>query len=204
MISRRRFLAGSAGFAVAGGCSSGGGGGPGTDPDLDVAATAARMERLAVDTYTSTRTSAVQGRFGAAVPQALVELMATAVGHHQECLNTWNRVLTAGRRGAVDAPDPRLRTLVDGATVRLTDIPAAATLVLRLEDYVSRTYLDALPTLKGEEVLRSAAQMLVVDQQHQAVLRYILGLYPVGSGTRRDTTDFSPGGATPDLLLSTP
>lgn len=197
MISRRRFLAGSAGLAVAGACTAGGDGGD-DDPDLDLAATAARYERLAVDTYTANRTSAVQGRFGAAVPQAVVEYMTAAMGHHQECLNTWNGVLAAGGRGAVDAPDQKLRAAVDALMVRLTDIPGMMAVLLRVEDHASRTYLDAIPRLRSPDTVRTVAQMLVVDQQHQAVLRWLLGLPPVGSGPAQGTADFAPadpGGA---------
>ena len=191
MISRRRFLAGSAGLAVAAAACTDNGGDAGADPDVDTARTAARMEKVAVDTFTVMRSIAVQGRLGAAVPQAVVEFLTIATGHHQEHLNTWNRALTAGGRGAVDAPDPKLRQTVDAAMVRLTDIPALVKLALRIEDHASQTYLEAIPTLRSPDAVRTAAQMAVVDQQHQAVLRYILGLYPVGGGVARDTTDFA-------------
>ena len=180
MISRRRFLVGSAGLAVAAAACTDGDDGAGDDPDLDLATSAARMEKVVVDTYTALRATAVQGRLGAAIPQAFVEFLTAATGHHLEHLHAWNRALSAGGRGAVDAPDPDLRQAVDTAMVRLADIPAAVSLALRIEDYASRTYLEAIPILRSEAAVRTAAQILVVDEQHQAVLRHILGLFPVG------------------------
>ena len=203
MISRRRFLAGSAGLALAAaGCTDDRGGSGAPNPDLDLAATAASIEKVVVDAYTAMRTMAVQGRLGAAVPEVVVEFLTAATGHHQEHLNTWNRALTAGGRGAVDAPDPELRRTVDAAMVRLLDIPALVGLALRIEDHACQTYLQAIPTLRRPETIRTTGQILVVDQQHQAVLRYVLGLNPVGHGVSPDTMDFAPAEPSPDLLTS--
>ncbi|MDQ3640574.1 MAG: ferritin-like domain-containing protein, partial [Actinomycetota bacterium] len=76
-----------------------------------------------------------------------------------------------------------------------------ATLALRLEDYASQTYQKAIPLLKSTDAIRLAAQINVVGAQRQAVLRYILGLYPVGSGTAKEARDFAP--ADPKLTLIT-
>jgi hypothetical protein len=192
-IGRRRFLAGTAGLAVVGAACSGddddGGGGTG---DLEVAATAAGLERLAVETYTTLTRLAVDGRLGAVVPPAVTGFTSAATGHHQEHLDTWNRLLTAGRRPAVDAADARLKPQVEGAVTRLVDIPGLVTLALRLEDYAAQTYLRAIPTLTSPDSIRTAAQIAVVDEQHQVILRYLLGLYPVGSGLSRDTIEVAP------------
>ena len=189
MISRRRFLAGSAGLALIAGACADADDDAGDDPDLDLATAAARMENVIADTYVSLRSTVVQGRLGAAIPQAFVEFLSVVTGHHQQHLGAWNRALTAGGRGAVDSPDPGLRRAVDGAMARLADIPAAVSVTLRMEDYASRTYLAAIPRLRREEVVRTAAQILVVDQQHQAVLRHLLGLSPA----ERDFARADPG-----------
>lgn len=221
-IGRRRFLAGStiaAGLAVlAVSCSDDDGTGPvagaggqtddttatpavGADPDLDTAATAAGIEKLAFDTYTATRQLARSGRLGAPVPPAVMTLMTTAAGHHLEALDAWNQVLTDGGRPAVTTSSPALKPVVDAAAGRLTDVAAAATLALRVEDYASQTYQKVIPTLRGVDAIRLAARISVVGAQRQAVLRYILGLHPVGSGAGRETRDFAP--ADPTLSLVT-
>ncbi len=49
-----------------------------------------------------------------------------------------------------------------------------------------------IPTLASPDAIKLASQILVVDQQHQAILRYVLGLYPVGSGVVKESKDFAP------------
>jgi len=221
-VSRRRFLAGStvaaalAVFAVAcsddddTGTGAGGAGqtgdttaaGPrGPDFDLDTAATAAGIEKLAFDTYTAFGQLATAGSLGAAMPPAVMDLMIAAAQHHQVALEAWNKVLTGAGRPAVTTPSPALKPAVDAAVGKLTDIPAAATLVLKLEDYASQTYQKAIPTLRSADAVRLAAQVNVVGSQRQAILRYVLGLYPVGSGVAEEISDFAP--ADPKLSLIT-
>jgi hypothetical protein len=115
-------------------------------------------------------------------------------------MDAWNKLLTAAGGPAVTDPDQKLRPVVDAAVARVADIPAAATLALRLEDYASQTYLKAIPALTTAAAVELAARILVVDQQHQAVLRYLLGLYPVGSGVVRDPGDFAPADPRPSLI----
>ncbi|MGI8806726.1 MAG: ferritin-like domain-containing protein [Acidimicrobiales bacterium] len=219
-VSRRRFLAGStlaAGVAVAAVACSDGDDDPGAgfgrgartgettpvgaDVDLDAAATAATIEKLAFDAYTAVGQLATAGKMGAALPPAVITLMNTAAGQHREAMDAWNRVLTAAGRPEVTTAHPVLKPAVDVAAGKLTDVPAAATLALRLEDYASQTYQKAIPALRSPDVIRLAAQVVVAGAQRQAILRYVLGLYPVGSGPSRDTTDFAP--ADPKLSLIT-
>ncbi|HJV08866.1 MAG TPA: ferritin-like domain-containing protein [Acidimicrobiales bacterium] len=220
-VSRRRFLAGStvaAGFAILavacgddddGDDTSAGTGGQtndttpttaaGANTDLDTAAAAAGLEKLAFDTYTAAGQLATGGKLGT-VPPAVATFVTTAAAQHQEALNAWNRVLTAGGRQAVNTPTAALKPTVDAAAGKLTDIPGTATLALRLEDYASQTYQKVIPTLKSGDAIKLAAQINVVGQQHQAILRYVLGLYPVGSGPAKDTRDFAPSDPQPTLL----
>jgi hypothetical protein len=50
---------------------------------------------------------------------------------------------------------------------------------LLLEQTASDTYLSAIPTLKSKDAITLAGQLQVVDQEHAAVLHYVLGEYPV-------------------------
>jgi hypothetical protein len=211
-LDRRRFLAAGGLLAVAATACSGGskkGDGSAVAPpttaavphdDLATAASVAGLEKLTVDTYTGIGTSFTQGRLGAALPQAVVELLAVAGRQHQEHFDAWNRVLAAGGRPAVTGPDVALKPAVEEAFARVVDVPGAATLALRLEDYLSQTYLQAIPLLTSTDTVKMAAQILVVDQQHQAVLRYLLGLAPVGSGTGSAVMDFAPADPRPGLI----
>ncbi len=220
-VSRRRFLAGATvvtGLAVVAvacgndddGQESGGSGGQTGDTtattgaaanaDLDTATVAAGLEKLAVDTYAAAGMLATQGKLGPSVPDAVVEFVTTAGRQHQEHLDSWNRVLTGGGRQAVTAPNAQLKPLVDAAAVKLNDVPGAANLALRLEDYAAQTYLKVIPTLRSPDAVRLASQILVVDQQHQAILRYVVGLYPVGSGVVRESKDFAPSDPQTSLI----
>ncbi|HEX3622900.1 MAG TPA: ferritin-like domain-containing protein [Acidimicrobiales bacterium] len=184
-ISRRRFLtatATSVAAATAVGACTGHGAGGGAGTDLDAAAKAASIERVAFDAYVTIRDLITRGRLGAALPGAIVAFVIAAADQHHKAMEGWNAILTAGGRPADDAPHVELKTKVDLAMATLTDVITVARLSLQLEDYASRTYLAMIPTLKNPDSVRLAGQILVVDQAHQAVLRYVIGMYPVGSG----------------------
>jgi hypothetical protein len=181
-MNRRRFLLGSA-VVVAGACS-GDGETPG-DPDLDLAVEAAGVEKLAWDHYVGTGLAVTEGRLGALLPPAVTELWATAAGHHQQAHDRWNAVLAGADRAAVTGPRVQVRDALTVAAARVADIPAAAALTLRLEDYACRIYQRAIPALRNPDVVTLAAQVNVVGHQRQAVLRYLLGLDPV-AGARTD------------------
>jgi rubrerythrin len=207
-VSRRRFLAGTgmaAGLAVATvacgkdkkGAAAGSGSQSSTSTtaqgpsDIDVAALAAGLEKLAVDTYTAALAAATAGKLGA-VPPAVAELVTTAQKQHQEHLDAWNRLLTGAGRPAVNTPNAKYKGIVDPMLTSAKTVADAANLALTLEDIAAQTYLKAIPDLKSKDAVQLAAQIQVVDQQHQAILRYALGLYPVGSGTDPAIKDFQP------------
>ena len=176
-MNRRRFLFGSA-VLVAGACSNGGGG-TGGDPDLVLAAEAAGVEKLAWDHYVGTGLAATEGRLGALLPPAVTELWATAAGQHQQAHDLWNAVLAGADRDAVTDARVQVREALNAAAARVADVPAAATLGLRLDDYACRIYQRAIPGLRNPDVVTLAAQVNIVGHQRQAVIRYLLGLDPV-------------------------
>lgn len=207
-VTRRRFLTGSTaalGLAVlTAGCSgddSGGGERPSGAADLDTVTTIGRREKLASDTYIAVRLLVTTGKLGAAMPPALGTLFITAAGHHDGALTAWNKVLDGAGRAKVESPEEKFRSAVDATMVRAADVVAAASLLVRLEDLVSQTYQHAIPKLTSAELVTLAARINVVGQQRQAVLRYMLGLNPVGSGTGRAGTDIAP--ANPNVSLLT-
>jgi len=220
-VSRRRFLAGAAATGgavlVASACGNDDGddngaaqpgGGPTTTvnagPDLDVAAAAAGLEKLAFDTYTSAGSAATAGKPGA-VPPAVANFVTTAASQHQEALDRWNQGPDGRRPPSCHRAPASLAPTVTAEFGKVTDVPGAATLALRLEDYASQAYQSVLPNLQGADAIKLAAQINVVGQQRQAVLRYVLGLYPVGSGPVKGTAnpapvDFAPANPRPALI----
>ena len=165
------------GTAPTGGSSSSDSGGD-MSGDLAAADLAAGLEALAVATYKAALDAAVAGKLGA-VPPAVAEYVKTAMAHHQVHLDAWNKVIEGAGRPQVTEPNATLKPTVDAAFAKVTDAVGAANLALMLEEIAAQTYLKAMPTLKSKDAIKLAGQMQIIDQQHQAILRYVLGMYPV-------------------------
>ncbi len=146
--------------------------------DLPLAKFAAGLEVLAVDTYKRTAHAAAAGRLGD-VPPAITEFVTTVQGHHQAAVDQWNLTLSAGGQPPVSTADARLQSTVNTAFRQVKDVVGAAKLALMLEDVASATYLAAIPKLQSPEGIGLAASIQPVDMQHAAVLRFVLGEYPV-------------------------
>ena len=204
-LSRRRVLAATvaaAGAAAIGaGCR---GRAPHPDADLDAAAHGLTLENSLASTYETVRALLTEAKLGAKVPDAILTFVITAADHHHKTAEAWTSVLRGAGRSRGAAPDPALRRAVDTVVTRLTDTIAAADLGLRLEDYAAQAYQAAIPTLRRPDVIKVAAQAVVVAAQRQATLRYIVGLYPVGSGPTAPADPasyaFAPAAPTPALV----
>ena len=200
-VSRRRFLmgAGAVGLGVvAAACGSDdnedvqsgsgntaedttttkGDTGGGASGDVEVAKVAAGLEVLAVSTYKAAGEAAGANKLGP-VPPAVGEYVKTAMGHHQEHLDAWNKVITGAGGTAVTEPNAKLKPVVDAEFAKVKDVAGAAKLALMLEQIAAQTYLKVLPTLKGKDAIKLAGSIQAVDQQHQAILLFALGQYPV-------------------------
>jgi len=198
-VSRRRFLIGStvaAGLAVAtaacgkndkpkvsgGGdtTTTGGGGGGKLTGDAAIAEFAAGLEVLAVNTYKSALDAATAGKLGP-VPPAVATYVQTAMAQHQEVLDALNGVVTGAGGKEVTTPNAALEPTVKTKLSEVKDVVGAANLALLLEDIASQTYLSVIPVLKSKEAIQLIGSIQIVDQQHIAILRYALGMYPVGN-----------------------
>lgn len=194
-FSRRGFLvgAGAAGAAVAlAACSSSSSnstkssstssttiaGASGANNDLKTAAFAASLEVLAVQTYKAALDAAQANTLGA-VPPAGATFVQTAMSQHQAALDKWNAVLQGASQPAVTMPDAGLKSTVDGEFAKVKDFGGAAKLALQLEGIAAATYLKAISSLKGKDAIALAGSINVIDMQHQAILNYVLGTYPV-------------------------
>jgi Ferritin-like domain len=193
-VNRRRVLVGggvaamAAALAACGSKNSGtSAGGAGTAPstssggaanDLAVAQLAAGLEVLAVGTYQAAGAAASAGKLGA-VPPAVGEYVKTAMAQHKVHLDAWNKVLTGAGKAKVTQPNSTLKPTVDAEFAKVKDVAGAANLALMLEQIAAQTYLKAIPTLTDKGAIKLAGQMQIIDQQHQAILRYALGMYPV-------------------------
>ena len=146
--------------------------------DVEVAKVAAGLEVLAVATYKAAGEAAGANKLGP-VPPAVGEFVKTAMGHHQEHLDAWNKVITGAGETAVTEPNAKLKPVVDAEFAKVKDVGGAAKLALMLEEIASQTYLKVLPTLKSADAVKLAGSIQAVDQQHVAILYFALGQYPV-------------------------
>jgi len=146
--------------------------------DLKVGAFAASLEVLAVSTYGAALDAATANKLGA-VPPAVAEYATTAKMHHQAALEAWNKVLTGAGEPAVTDPPKALSDSVNAEFKKVTDIPGAAKLALSLEQAASATYLKAIPELATPDAIKLASSIQIIDMQHQAILNFALGNYPV-------------------------
>lgn len=151
---------------------------PQLDGDLAVAATAASLEVLAVNTYQAALDAAGAGALGE-VPPAVAEYVTTARGHHQAALDAWNEVLTGAGADAVSSPPAELEATVNEVFGTVTDVAGAAELALMLEQIAAATYLSAFGTLQDPAAIELAGSIQPIDRQHIAVLLFVLGQYPV-------------------------
>lgn len=150
----------------------------GPNADAKVAALAASLEVLAVSTYKAALAAATAKKLGE-VPPAVATFATTAMANHQAALDKWNTVLTSAGAQAVTQPPAALKATVDQMFSQVTDSTGLAKLALLLEQTASDTYLSAVSTLGAKDAITLAGQLQVVDQEHAAILHYVLGEYPV-------------------------
>ena len=62
---------------------------------------------------------------------------------------------------------------------KVKDVAGAARLALMLEQIASATYLSALPLIEDKDALELAGSIQIIDMQHQSILLFALGEYPV-------------------------
>jgi rubrerythrin len=200
IASRRQFLVGAGGVAAAGlvlaACgdddddgdaatdtsdadptttTAGGGSAAG---DLEIAGFAASLEVLAVNTYGAALDAATNGDLGE-VPPAVANFVTTVREQHQAHLDAWNEVLTSAGEEEVTDPPSDLEGTVNDRFNAVTDVVGAAELALMLEDVAAATYLDVIPKLRGDDAVALAGSIQPIDMQHAAVLRFVLGQYPI-------------------------
>lgn len=153
-------------------------GGGDASGDVAIAQLAASLEVLAVSTYGAALDAAGSGALGE-VPPAVAEFVTTAMAQHQEQLDALNSIITGAGETEVTEPPADLAATVNEQFAGVTDVIGAAQLALMLEEVAAATYLGAIPQLTSPDSITAAGSILCIDRQHAAVLRFVLGEYPI-------------------------
>jgi hypothetical protein len=148
--------------------------------DVRVAALAASLENLAVYTYSAGLKAATAGKLGA-VPPAVATFATTAMAQHADHADVWNSTLKSAGYAKVTKPDPKELVTVNNAFAKVTTIAGLAELALLLEGVAAATYLEGLSVVTSSAAKATAASIQPVEMQHVAILRFVLGEYPVPS-----------------------
>lgn len=207
--SRRHFLLGAGGVAVAGGVlaacgsspsaskgTSGAGGSASSttmaptksglsSADSGSLAVDASIENLAIFAYESALKAATAGKLGK-VPPAVATFATTALAHHKDHLAAFNSVLTAAGLKAVTVPDPALTPTVNKDFAKVKNVTELAQLAVLLENTAAQSYQDDAATMVSVHARATAASIMPVEMTHAAILYFVLGQYPgvqTSSGT---------------------
>ncbi len=156
------------------------GGGSGLTGDLAVAALAASLENLAVQTYAAGLTAATAGKLGA-IPPAVATFATTAKMQHNDHAAAWNSILTNAGKSAVTGVDTTVRdAVVTPGFAKVTNAAQLAQFALVLENAAAATYLNGIQNaLTSQGAIKVAATIQPVEMQHAAILNYVLGTYPI-------------------------
>jgi len=148
--------------------------------DVRVAALAASLENLAVGTYGAGLAAAGAGKLGT-VPPAVATFAKSAIAQHKEHAAAWNAILANAGFARVTGVDTAVKPIVDSAFAKVTNVTGLAQLALLLENVAAATYLNGLTVVSSKEAVATAASIQPVEMQHVAILRFVLGEYPVPS-----------------------
>ena len=194
--TRRGFLFAAGGAAGAGLLAACGGGAnprPADEPivirpdrldgDLSIAALLVSMENLLVSAY---REGLERRERLGPIPPATMAMIETAQRQHQEHAAAWNSVLTSAGKPGITGVNLTVKALtLDPALNRMREAGALLSLGQELEAVTSATYLAALGALQNNAILKVAASILPVENQHVAAMSFLGGRTPVPDGFAR-------------------
>ena len=165
--------------------------------DLAVAALAASLENLAVNTYQAGLDAATAGKLGT-VPPAVATFAKTAQSQHKDHAAAWNSILTGAGKTAVTGVDKTVQdAVVTPGFANVHNVVDLAKFALSLEDVAAATYLNGIQSaIQDPGAIKVAASIQPVEMQHSAILHLVLGDYPIP-----DTFAKTDGARGPDDII---
>ncbi|HEX3828905.1 MAG TPA: ferritin-like domain-containing protein [Sporichthyaceae bacterium] len=161
--------------------------------DLKTVAFGAALENQLANAYQIALVAVGKGTLGK-VPPAVGYFVQTTMFQHSEHAETWNTLLkSSGLSPISGVPLSNDRETTD-AFGAAKDSVSVAKLLLALEDRAAATYLFAMGGISdhGGGAIGTAAIVAPVEAMHSAILRFILGEYPVPDAFLTTTAAVSP------------
>ena len=158
--------------------------------DAKVVAMAAALENLATLAYATGLKEAAAGKLGR-VPAAVGTFATTAMAQHQDHANGWNAFLSRNNLATITGTPLTITTPLVAELGMVKNVAALARFALKLENLAVATYIGAAEDVSDKAGIATAASIAPVEAQHAAILRFVLGEYPVTA-----TTPTSNGGTT--------
>ena len=156
-----------------------------SSPDIQMLQTAASIEKLAVNTYTTAETLPYIG--GSMANSVVAKFVSVTKSQHTQHLAAFNAA-TARLGGAMqNTPDPTYVPVVDKAVASLKGLSAdkgtlaVVGLALELENIAAETYVADVPNFTDSQARATTASIMGVEAQHVAVLRAVQALLMAGA-----------------------
>jgi hypothetical protein len=154
------------------------------DGDLSVAALLVSLENLMVSVYREALGERRE-RLGQ-IPPATLALIEAAQAQHVEHAAAWNGILTSAGKPGITGVNLTVKSITsDRSLATMRDAGALLSLGQELEAVTAATYLAAIGTLQNNAVLKVAASIHPVENQHVAAMAFLLGRTPVPDGFGR-------------------
>jgi hypothetical protein len=165
--------------------------------DLAIAALAASLENLAVQTYQAGLDAASMGKLGA-VPPAVATFATTVQQQHKDHAAAWNSILTGAGEQAVSGVDKTVQdAVVTPGFANVHNVVDLAKFAIGLEDVAAATYLNGIQNaIQDVSAIKVAGSIQPIEMQHSAILHFVIGDYPVP-----DTFAKVEGARTPDDII---
>jgi hypothetical protein len=113
------------------------------------------------------------------VPPAVGTFAKTAMSQHADHAKAWNAVLTSAGKPAITGVPLSGQPAVQQALGSVKTVGDVAKLALQLENQAAQTYLFAAFNVTSPGGISTAASIAPVEAMHAAILRFVLGEYPV-------------------------
>jgi hypothetical protein len=157
-----------------------------SSPDIQMLQTAASIEKLAVNTYTTAETLPYIG--GSMANSVVAKFVSVTKSQHTQHLAAFNAA-TARLGGAMqNTPDPTYVPVVDKAVASLKGLSAdkgtlaVVGLALELENIAAETYVNNMSLLTSANAKKVTASIMGVEAQHVAILNAVQALLKAGDG----------------------